>query len=180
MPKFAGNLKMLEHYTELLDYDLSICSLGERAFDSTPKFRSINKENENHFVPEDERILAMIDKTIVDKFVENNIPIPSFEKAGERKKLYFEPGFTVSAIVTCGGLCPGLNSVIRGIVTMNYYRYNNQINYGIKYGYAGFIKDYGYDVQLLTPDTVDGIQTLGGTILGSSRENRISLKLWTG
>ena len=38
-----------------------------------------------------------------------------FEKAGPRRRLFFEPARTRAAIVTCGGLCPGLNNVIRSV-----------------------------------------------------------------
>ncbi len=54
--------------------------------------------------------------------------LPSFEKAGPREKLTFKPGETVSAIVTCGGLCPGLNAVVRSLVMMNWHRYGNKKN----------------------------------------------------
>ncbi len=67
--------------------------------------------------------------------------------------------------------------MIRGLVMMNYYRYNNQITFGIKYGYAGFIKENNYEVQLLTPEIVEGIQTQGGTILGSSRGEQSIVKI---
>jgi 6-phosphofructokinase 1 len=66
-------------------------------------------------------------------------------------------------------LCPGLNSVIRGIVMMNYYRFGNKVNYGIRYGYEGFIKECGHEVIELTPDMVENIHQQGGTILGASR-----------
>jgi len=93
----------------------------------------------------------------------------SFEKAGPHKHLYFEPAAAKVAIVTCGGLCPGLNNVIRSLVNQLFYRYNvNQI-IGIKYGFEGFIDRYNHPVIELTPQSVDTINLFGGTILGSSR-----------
>ena len=93
----------------------------------------------------------------------------SAEKAGPHKFLYFDPPKTKVAIVTCGGLCPGINNVIRGLVNQLYYRYKvNQI-IGIQYGFAGFIDSYKYPVVELTPDSVDTIHLFGGTVLGSSR-----------
>ena len=160
-----------EHQRLLLDYDLTIQKLGKSDYESPLKFTK-EKKREANFTPDDERVLSFIDKTIVDEFYNKGVPIPTFEKAGAREHLFFESGETVSAIVTCGGLCPGLNSVIRGIVMMNYYRYNNQRTYGIRYGYAGLIKEYGHEVQLLTPEIVDSINTQGGTMLGSSRGNQ--------
>jgi 6-phosphofructokinase 1 len=171
------NLEGLSEAQKLLvNCNLSIKKLGTCIYDSDLRNYS-DHGSESHFVPEDERILAQIDKSEINKFISHNLEAPSFEKAGPKKKLYFEPGSTISAIVTCGGLCPGLNSVIRSIVMMNFYRYNNQITYGIRYGYAGFIKENSYDVQLLTPELVAGINTLGGTILGSSRGNQDTVKI---
>jgi 6-phosphofructokinase 1 len=96
-------------------------------------------------------------------------PDRSFELAGPRERLYFEPSKTRSAIVTCGGLCPGLNNVIRSIVMQSYYRYNSSSILGIKYGYNGLNPANGYTPVELTPDLVKDIHMDGGTILGSSR-----------
>lgn len=93
----------------------------------------------------------------------------SFEKAGPHQHLYFDPAKTKVAIVTCGGLCPGLNNVIRSIVNQLYYRYNvNQI-VGIQYGFEGFIDKYNHPIMELTPQSAENIHLFGGTILGSSR-----------
>jgi 6-phosphofructokinase 1 len=93
----------------------------------------------------------------------------SFEKAGPHRHLYFDPAKTKVAIVTCGGLCPGLNNVIRGLVNQLYYRYSvNQI-VGITFGFEGFIAKYNHPVMELTPQVVENINLVGGTILGSSR-----------
>lgn len=160
-----------ENEKEILKYNLNIKRLGECTFDSTLKF-STDKDDESRFVPDNEKVMVFIDESIINNFKKLNLPLPMFEKAGPRKKLFFEPGETNSAIVTCGGLCPGLNSVIRGIVMMNYYRYGNKRIYGIKYGYAGLVKELGHDIMLLTPDIIEGIQFQGGSILGSSRGNQ--------
>jgi 6-phosphofructokinase 1 len=96
----------------------------------------------------------------------------SFEKAGPYEHLYFEPAKTKVAIVTCGGLCPGLNNVIRSVVNQLYYRYNVTNIIGIQYGYEGFIPKYKHPVIDFTPQRVDGIHLDGGSILGSSRGNQ--------
>jgi 6-phosphofructokinase 1 len=96
------------------------------------------------------------------------IPI-SFEKAGPHKHIYFEPENTRVAIVTCGGLCPGINNVIRSVVNQLHYRYHVNNVIGIQYGFEGFIDSYHHPIIELTPDNVDKIQLFGGTILGSSR-----------
>ncbi len=158
---------------ELMEEDLTIERLG--ACHYTSPFE--NMIQDTGFIPDDERVVAITDKGLIEKFIQHNIAIPSFEKAGPRRKVFFEPGETVSGIVTCGGICPGLNSVIRSIVMMNYYRYNNKRTYGFRYGYAGLVKENGYDVQLLTPEIVETIHTDGGTILGTSRGNQDPVKM---
>jgi 6-phosphofructokinase 1 len=164
-----SDLGLEDEHKDLFDRDLCIPKLGESSFGSPLKFSQNGKEDDAMFVPDHEKVLAILDRTIVDEFYRMLIPPPAFEKAGPRKQLYFQPGETVSAIVTCGGLCPGLNAVIRGIVMMNYYRYNNQRTYGIRYGYAGLVKELGHEVQFLTPKNVESLHIAGGTILGSSR-----------
>lgn len=96
------------------------------------------------------------------------VPI-SFEKAGPHKHLYFKPEDTKVAIVTCGGLCPGINNVIRSVVNQLHYRYNVSKVIGIQYGFEGFIEKYHHPILELTPESVDKIHLFGGTILGSSR-----------
>lgn len=93
----------------------------------------------------------------------------SFERAGPRRKLYFAPGKVRSAIVTCGGLCPGLNAVIRAIVMESTYRYGAADVIGIRFGYRGLRPDSQDTPMRLTPEIVDTIHLDGGTILGSSR-----------
>jgi 6-phosphofructokinase len=87
-------------------------------------------------------------------------------RAGPRKFIYFKPEEVRACIVTCGGLCPGLNVVIREIFNCLYYNYKVKVIYGIKFGYKGF---YTYDWEELNPMKVKHIHNLGGTILGSSR-----------
>jgi 6-phosphofructokinase 1 len=87
-------------------------------------------------------------------------------KAGPRKEIFFKPAEVRAAIVTCGGLCPGLNVVIRELVMCLWYNYGVKHIYGIKYGFKGF---YSHEWEPLTPKVVVDIHHLGGTILGSSR-----------
>jgi 6-phosphofructokinase 1 len=93
----------------------------------------------------------------------------SFEKAGPKETIYFEPAKTKVAIVTCGGLCPGLNNVIRGLVNQLYYRYGVSRILGIRYGYEGFISKYNHSVIELTAPMVSDIHLSGGSFLGMSR-----------
>jgi len=92
-----------------------------------------------------------------------------FEKAGPRERVYFDTSKARCAIVTCGGICPGINDVIRAIVHEAHYHYGVRHVLGITNGLRGFIPKYGYDLKELTPDTVSHIHQFGGTILGSSR-----------
>jgi 6-phosphofructokinase 1 len=92
-----------------------------------------------------------------------------FEEAGPREKVYFDPPKTKCALVTCGGLCPGLNDVIRSIVMEAHHHYNVAATIGIRYGLQGFIPKYGHDIMELTPKSVTSIHEFGGTILASSR-----------
>ncbi|MDR1863296.1 MAG: ATP-dependent 6-phosphofructokinase [Treponema sp.] len=91
------------------------------------------------------------------------------ECAGPREMLYFTPAHVHAGIVTCGGLCPGLNDVIRALVRCLWYRYGVKRISGIQYGYKGFLPEYQYGVTPLDPDLVDDIHKLGGTFLGSAR-----------
>ena len=93
----------------------------------------------------------------------------SFEAAGPRENIFFNPAKTTAGIVTCGGLCPGLNDIIRGLVTQLNYRYAVTKVYGFRYGYEGLIARYGHTPMLLRPDSVAQIHNFGGTILGTSR-----------
>jgi 6-phosphofructokinase 1 len=95
--------------------------------------------------------------------------IRSFERAGPRRKIFFEPGRTRAGIVTCGGLCPGLNDVIRGLVMVLWHRYGVKQIDGFRYGYEGLTPAYGHAVTALRPEVVRHIHEDGGTILGSSR-----------
>ncbi len=91
------------------------------------------------------------------------------EAAGPRERLYYDPGKVKCAIVTCGGLCPGINDVIRAIVMQACHGYGVASVLGIRYGLEGFIPRYRHDVIELTPRLVSDIHSFGGTVLGSSR-----------
>ncbi|MEJ2162162.1 MAG: ATP-dependent 6-phosphofructokinase, partial [Robiginitalea sp.] len=84
-------------------------------------------------------------------------------------RTFFKPGQTTAAIVTCGGLCPGINNVIRSLVMGLHYFYGAKKIIGIPYGYQGLAPDNPHPYQELTPSYVRDIHQFGGTILGSSR-----------
>ncbi|MDR1518521.1 MAG: ATP-dependent 6-phosphofructokinase [Planctomycetota bacterium] len=121
------------------------------------------------FVPDDSRVLY---DTYLDDAVGRQCPLeqlPSMEQAGPRQKIYFDPSKCRAGIVTCGGLCPGLNNVIRSVTLALNYQYGVKKVYGFQYGFEGFIPKYKHDVLALTPANVDAIHEQGGTILASSR-----------
>ncbi len=121
------------------------------------------------FVDEDERILVNDNCSIVKYLTEKLGQAPSFERAGPHAKIYHDPSWTRVGILTAGGLCPGLNTVIKGLVEMLTFDYGIKTIYGIKFGFAGLSPKFGYKPLMLDPDVVDTIHELGGTILGSSR-----------
>ena len=94
---------------------------------------------------------------------------PSYELAGPRERIYFDPSKLKCALVTCGGLCPGLNDIIRSIVLELHYGYGVRNISGVRYGLRGFIPRYGYDMMDLTPSEVVNIHERGGVVIGSSR-----------
>mgnify|MGYP000568036489 FL=1 len=86
--------------------------------------------------------------------------------AAPATRIYFDPSKTKCAIVTCGGLCPGINDVIRAIVMTAYNAYRVPSVLGIRYGLQGFIPSYRYDVRELAPRDVEGIHEFGGRSSG--------------
>lgn len=117
------------------------------------------------FVPEGARVRYAVETGTGQDLA----PDLSFEKAGPRAKIFFNPRQTTAAVVTCGGICPGLNNVIRSAVMGFYFNYGVKNIWGIRYGYAGMDPKLNMPPVLLTPEMVDNIHEEGGTILGSSR-----------
>jgi 6-phosphofructokinase 1 len=96
----------------------------------------------------------------------------AMEQAGPREKIYFDPSKLKCGIVTCGGLCPGLNDVIRAVVLSLYHNYKVRTVFGFPYGYEGLTYRFGHTPVELDPAAVSRIHEYGGTILGSSRGNQ--------
>jgi 6-phosphofructokinase 1 len=96
-------------------------------------------------------------------------PPPSFERAGPRRLIFHDPVWSRAAILTAGGLCPGLNHVIKGLVEILAAEYGVKTVYGIRYGYRGLAPCPPDPPMMLDPEAVDTIHERGGTILGSSR-----------
>ena len=141
--------------------DTTIHSLGPCEFDSPLHHAGVDVNFKN----DGERVL--IDHRMSPG--EEPQPQMSFEVAGPREKIFFKPSRTTAAIVTCGGLCPGLNDMIRGIVTQCHNRYGVTNTLGLRYGYEGLVGIHGHTPMHLRPDSTAQIHNFGGTILGSSR-----------
>ncbi|MBT7092515.1 MAG: ATP-dependent 6-phosphofructokinase, partial [Bacteroidetes bacterium] len=151
------------------NFNTDIPTLGEAKIGS-PLMRHIKAgRSEKLFVRDEERILVDVQLDKIEDDLENNRQILSFDQAGPRKKIYFDPSKLKCAIATCGGLCPGLNDIIRSIVLQLFHNYNVKSIYGIKHGLQGFIPEYGHEVMDLSPNGIADILNLGGSILGSSR-----------
>ncbi|HPA13871.1 MAG TPA: ATP-dependent 6-phosphofructokinase [Desulfobacterales bacterium] len=154
-----------------MDYnriETKIPTLGESKIPS-PLQKWRNATPISRFVSEDDRITIDVNVNNLCRTITAGKTITSFELAGPRNKIYFDPIKLRCALVTCGGLCPGLNDIIRSIVLGLYYGYGVRHIYGIRYGLQGFIPSYGHDVMELKPDSVVNISKMGGSILGSSR-----------
>src|SRR5215472_4832593 len=117
------------------------------------------------WVDESERVPATILRT-VDAPPEDSL---LFELAGAREHLFFNPPETCAGIVTCGGLCPGLNDVIRSLFLEMHYAYGVRDVLGFRWGYQGLDPEHGAEPLVLTHEVVDRVHLQAGTILGTSR-----------
>jgi 6-phosphofructokinase 1 len=149
--------------------DLVVPTLGTPRIDSPLGELLDQRQNSANYVEESDRVL--LDDTLSGAVARGleAADLPGFEPAGPRRKIYFDPSKTRAGIVTCGGLCPGLNDVIRGLTLELTVRYGVQRVYGFCNGYQGFVPHFRRSVLDLTPEVVSKINEHGGTILGSSR-----------
>lgn len=139
--------------------------LGAAGFVSPLKANEADPEHPNVFVRDSEYIPLQI-TTDLEREREGNV---LFEKAGPREKVFFDAAATRAAIVTCGGLCPGLNNVIRSLVLSLRCHYGLRQVLGVRYGYHGLNPAHGFPPVELTVDDVSDIHEIGGTIIGTSR-----------
>jgi 6-phosphofructokinase 1 len=143
------------------DLDFSIETLGECRIPSPMKGVP--------FVGERTHVLYHSNFEDIQPYLEKSKEPPTFEMAGPREKIFFDTSKLKCGIVTCGGLCPGQNDVIRAIVMSLHYHYGVQTVFGYRFGFEGLSHKYGHTPMELDPDVVDDIHKWGGTILGSSR-----------
>jgi 6-phosphofructokinase 1 len=154
------------------DFPTEIPALGEPKV-QTPiaKYSMVDRNSrvlDKSFVPDTNRVLVHDSLEYFEGLASGETPL-SLEMAGPRSQIYFDPSKVHCAIVTCGGLCPGTNDVIRALVLELYHLYGVRHIYGVRYGFQGFIPRYGHDLVDLTPEAVANIHIFGGTILSTSR-----------
>ena len=152
--------------------DLTVKTLGPCRIDSPLMPFLLSRRTSVHYVEENDRVLFHDTAHLVAASGCSLDTLPGFEPAGPRQKIFFDASKMRVGIVTCGGLCPGINDVIRGIVMELAHHYGVDRIYGFRNGYQGFIARYGHDVVDLTTDLVSAISEDGGTILGTSRGNQ--------
>jgi 6-phosphofructokinase 1 len=121
------------------------------------------------FVSDEERVLYHDKVEVLKAAIEAGQEPLCFEMAGPRERIYFDPSKLKCGIVTCGGLCPGLNDVIRAIVLGLFYHYDVKTVFGFRYGYEGLTHCHGHTPLELTPEIVKDIHKMGGSVLASSR-----------
>ncbi|ESP62673.1 Pyrophosphate--fructose 6-phosphate 1-phosphotransferase, alpha subunit [Smithella sp. ME-1] len=152
-----------------MKYDFSIKNLGKRLIKSPL--------NISNFTNDQKRLLF---NSHLDNYLsysdKKGRPL-SVELAGPRDKIFFNPLRTKAAIVTCGGICPGINDVIRSITMTLFYSYNVTEIVGVKYGLRGLNPVYKLKFVKLSPDTVKDITSIGGSILSTSRGPQDPVKI---
>ena len=152
-------------------YDFSIDTLGECIVQSPIHLSKSYGDFIANYVTENEAIHYNVESlregditNIQEAYAANLI-----ERAGPREHIYFNPKHVNAGIFTCGGLCPGLNDVIRSVVRCLYTRYGVTRVRGIKYGFSGLFSENQIETIDLDPDIVDDIHKTGGSFLGTSR-----------
>jgi len=157
----SGKKRRQEEPMDNLELDFTIERLGECRIPSP--VQGIR------FMDDDGHVLYFSHLEKMKPWLERGARPPAMEAAGPREKIFFDPSRLACGIVTCGGICPGLNDVIRSIVLSLYHHYGVQKVYGFRFGYEGLVQRYGHKPLELTPDSVARIHEIGGTVLGSSR-----------
>ena len=149
-------------------FDFSIDSLGPCTIPSPIKLSTEHGDYTANYVSDDSYVISNVnvyDKTKPVVLDSSNL----IEKAGPRQNIYFDPTHAKAGICTCGGLCPGLNDVIRAIVRCLNTRYGVKTVKGYQFGFHGFFAESGYAPIELDRYLIDEIHKIGGTYLGTSR-----------
>lgn len=148
-------------------YDFTVDELGPCKVLSPIHLSTEKEDYQANYVEDGECIRYDIDHVMGEEELDCDRNL--IQKAGPREHIYFNPKHVNAGICTCGGLCPGLNDVVRAIVRCLYNRYGVRRIRGIRFGFKGFFPDMGFDTMDLTPALVDDIHKTGGSFLGTSR-----------
>ena len=149
-------------------FDFTIENLGECKIKSPIELSTVVGNGTANYVKDSSFVRTAVNVYNTSK----NDPLDSsnlMQKAGPREYIYFSPDEVKAGICTCGGLCPGLNDVIRAVVRCLWNRYGVRDIRGFQFGYKGFFKDENYETIPLNPENVDEIHKIGGSYLGTSR-----------
>jgi 6-phosphofructokinase 1 len=143
------------------DLDFTIARLGE--------CRIPSPMSGVRFTSDEESVIYHSTLDRIKPWLDKGAAPPAMESAGPRRMLFFDPAKLACGIVTCGGLCPGLNDVIRAVVRSLRLLYGVNKVYGFRFGYEGLVRRIGHEPLELTPESVHRIHESGGSVLGSSR-----------
>jgi 6-phosphofructokinase 1 len=154
----------MHEFDNMQQSQFEVTRLGPARIKSPLPLSTTKGDGVSDFVPDDARVF------VEPCFRKGQPPCPlALELAGPRESIYFDPRKTKAALVTCGGLCPGINNVIRTAVFELMHNYGVPEVLGIRYGYQGLNPKEGRPPIALTPELVADIHQDGGTILGTSR-----------
>lgn len=145
--------------------DLKVKRLGTRKVLSPLNLSTVAGDWVVDYIPDEAGVLYQIE---VRDGEEPDTTL-RFEKAGPRERIFFDSVTTKAGIVTCGGICPGINNVIRSMVFELYYKYGIKKIIGFRYGYQGLNPAQGVDPVPITPAEVSHVHRQGGTFLGLGR-----------
>lgn len=148
--------------------DFNIRTLGPARYVSPLQLAQSDSVGQAEFTSDHDRLLFHEDWELVRGFLARGEQPPTLELAGPRERLYFRPADVRAAIVTAGGLCPGINDVVRSLVMTLTHHYGVHEILGIRYGLRGFVSEDS-PPRRMTPEVVKSIHREGGSLLGSSR-----------
>lgn len=151
--------------TPTIHPDWQVRTLGAATIPSPLGLSTVHDDGVPDYVPDDLRVLYETELAAGDR----PDPSRSFEKAGPRERLFFDPTTTRAGILTAGGLCPGINNVIRSLVLHLVHRYRIAEVLGFRFGFAGLDPASNHQPISLQPADVGHVHTRGGTMLGTSR-----------
>lgn len=150
--------------------DFGVCSLGASRIVSPLHLSKRSDDFQANYVADHQRVRYDVEVDLAEGIPQASADATTFlEKAGPRELIFFEPTSVRAAILTAGGLCPGLNDVVRSVVMTLWFRYGVRSILGLRYGYRGLYAIEAHPPVELSPAVVRDIHRSGGTMLGSSR-----------